>query len=54
VVREGNENIQFIIVTNSSDLIDKATTEELFKLMSSQLLAEGYNQLIKASDRNMC
>jgi predicted ATP-dependent endonuclease of OLD family len=30
VVREEIENIQFIIVTNSSALIDKATAEELF------------------------
>ena len=44
VAREENENIQVIIVTNSSALIDKATTEELFMLMPSQQLAEGSNQ----------
>jgi predicted ATP-dependent endonuclease of OLD family len=54
VVREENENIQFIIVTNSSALIDKATAEELFMLMPSQQLAEGSNQLVKVSDANMC
>ena len=32
VVKEENENIQFIIVTNSSALIDKANSEELFML----------------------
>jgi predicted ATP-dependent endonuclease of OLD family len=42
VVKE-NENIQFIIVTNSADLIDKATNEELFALMPPQ--PEGTNQL---------
>jgi predicted ATP-dependent endonuclease of OLD family len=54
IVREENENIQFIIVTNSSALIDKATTEELFMLMPSQQLAEGSNQLVKVSDSDMC
>ncbi len=54
VVREENENIQFIIVTNFSPLIEKATTEELFMLMPSQQLAEGSNQLVKVSDSNMC
>jgi len=54
VVREENENIQFIIVTNSSALIDKATAEELFMLMPSQQLAEGSNQFVKVSDANMC
>jgi hypothetical protein len=54
VVREENENIQFIIVTNSSALIDKATAEELYMLMSSQQLAEGSNQLVKVSDATMC
>jgi hypothetical protein len=54
VVREENENIQFIIVTSSSDLIEKATTKELFMLMPSQQLAEGSNQLVKVSDANMC
>jgi predicted ATP-dependent endonuclease of OLD family len=54
VVREENENVQFIIVTNSSALIDKATAEELFMLVPSQELAEGSNQLIKVSDANMC
>ena len=52
VVKE-NENIQFIIVTNSSALIDKATAEELFILMPSQQLAEGSNQLVKVSDATM-
>jgi hypothetical protein len=52
VVKE-NESIQFIIVTNSSALIDKATAEELFILMPSQQLAEGSNQLVKVSDTNM-
>jgi len=54
VVREANENIRFIIVTNSSTLIDNATAEELFMLMPSQQLAEGSNQLVKLSDANMC
>jgi hypothetical protein len=40
VVKEENENSQFIIVTNSSPLIDKANAKELFMLMSSQQLAE--------------
>jgi predicted ATP-binding protein involved in virulence len=53
VVKE-NENIQFIIATNSSALIDKATTEELFMLMPSQQLPEGSNQLVKVSDATMC
>jgi predicted ATP-binding protein involved in virulence len=42
VVREDG-NFQFIIVTSSSALIDKATAEELFILMPSQQLAEGSN-----------
>jgi hypothetical protein len=46
VVTGGNENVQFIIVTNSSALIDKATAEELFMLMPSEQLAEGSNQLV--------
>jgi predicted ATP-dependent endonuclease of OLD family len=54
VVKEANENIQFIIVTNSSDLIEKAVTEELFMLMPSQQLTEGSNQLVKLSDATMC
>ena len=53
VVREENENIQFIIVTNSSALIDKATSEELFMLMPSEYLAGDSNQLVKVSDANM-
>jgi predicted ATP-binding protein involved in virulence len=53
VVRE-DENIQFIIVTSSGALIEKATTEELFMLMPSQELAEGSNQLMKVSDANVC
>lgn len=52
--RDENENIQFIIVTSSSALIDKATSEELFMLVPSQQLAEGSNQLVKVSDSNMC
>ncbi|HET7147148.1 MAG TPA: hypothetical protein VFI73_01500 [Candidatus Nitrosopolaris sp.] len=54
VVREENENIQFIIVTNSSALIDAATPEELFVLRPSEQLAEGSNQLVKMRDANMC
>ena len=54
VVREEIENIQFIIETNSSALMDKATSEELFMLLPSQQLAEGSNQLVKVSDGNMC
>ena len=54
MVNEENENIQFIIVTSSSALIDKATTEELFMLMPSEQLAEGSNQLVKVSDATMC
>jgi predicted ATP-dependent endonuclease of OLD family len=53
VVRE-NENLQFIIVTNSSALKDKANAEELFMLMPSQLLVEGSNRLVKVSDPNVC
>ena len=53
-VKQENENIQFIIVTSSSALIDKATAEELFMLMPSQQLAEGSNQLMKVSHANMC
>jgi hypothetical protein len=53
VVREEDENIQFIIVTSSSALIEKATAEELFMLIPSQL-AEGSNQLAKVSDSNTC
>jgi hypothetical protein len=44
-VMEEDWNIQFIIVTSSA-LIEKATTEELFILMSSQQLAEGSNLLV--------
>jgi hypothetical protein len=53
-VQEADENIQFIIVTSSSALIDKATAEELFMLMPSQQLAEGSNQLVKVSDAKLC
>ena len=53
-VTKENENMQFIIVTNSSALIDKATAEELFTLMPSQQLAEGSNQLVKPYDVGMC
>jgi len=38
VVREENERIQFIVVTSSSALIDKAYVEELFLLAPSQEL----------------
>jgi len=55
IIREENEeSIQFIIVTSSSALIDKAKPEELFMLMPSQQLAEGSNQLVKVSDGNLC
>jgi hypothetical protein len=54
VVRGEDENIQFIIVTNSSALIDKATAEELFMLVPSQQLVEGSNQLVKLFDANLC
>jgi hypothetical protein len=43
-------NIQFIIVTNSSALINKAATEELSILMPSEQLAKGSNQLVKVSE----
>jgi predicted ATP-dependent endonuclease of OLD family len=39
VIREENVSIQFIIVTNSCTLIDKATSEELFMLVPSRQLA---------------
>jgi hypothetical protein len=52
-VREENENIQFIIVTSSSALMDKATSEELFIQMPLQQMVEGFNQLVKVSDVNM-
>jgi gluconate kinase len=54
IIREENENIQFIFVTSSSALIDKATTEELFMLMPSQQLTESSNQLVKVSDAGKC
>jgi hypothetical protein len=54
VVRDEDGDIQFIIVTSSSALIEKTTTEELFMLMPSQQLAEGSNQLVKVSDATMC
>ena len=53
VVREDNENVQFIIVTNSSTFMDKVTAEELFMLMPSEA-AESSNQLVKLSDATMC
>lgn len=53
VVREENGNIQFIVVTSSSALIDKATSEELFMLIPSEHLAEDSNQLVKVSDANI-
>jgi len=54
VVREENENLQFIIVTNSSALKDKATAEELFMLMPSEQLDEGSNHLLKPYAGGMC
>ncbi len=54
MVTEENENIQFIIVTNSSALIDKAYAEGLFMLMPTEQLAEGSHQLVKVSDANAC
>jgi predicted ATP-dependent endonuclease of OLD family len=54
VVMEEKENIQFIIVTSSSAMIDKATTEELFMLMPSEQLVDSSNQLVKLSNANMC
>ena len=55
ITREENEeSIQFIIVTSSSALIDKAKPEELFMLMPLQQLAEGSDQLVKVSDGNLC
>ncbi|MDP9287457.1 MAG: hypothetical protein M3P08_04585 [Thermoproteota archaeon] len=53
LVRNENENIQFIIVTSSSALITKANAEELFILMPSQRQSDGYNQLVKVTDANM-
>jgi predicted ATP-dependent endonuclease of OLD family len=52
IVRKENENIQVIIVTSSSNLIEKATTEELFMLMPPQ--PEGTNQLVKVVDAGTC
>ena len=52
-VREENENIQFIFVTSSFDLIHIANTDEVFMLMPSQQLAECSNQLVKVFDANM-
>jgi predicted ATP-dependent endonuclease of OLD family len=49
VAKEANEDIQFIIVTSSTALIDKANAEELFMLMPSQLLVKGSNQLVNVS-----
>jgi predicted ATP-dependent endonuclease of OLD family len=43
MVRKKDGYIQFIIVTSSSALIEKATSEEHFMLMPSQQLAEGSN-----------
>jgi hypothetical protein len=54
LVRNENEKIQFIIVTNSSALVKKANAQELFMLTPSQQLAEGSNQLVKVSDANVC
>ena len=53
VVRE-DENIQFIIVTSSSALVEKATNEELFMLMPSQQLTESSNQLVKVVAAGKC
>jgi len=54
IVKEENENIQFIIVTNSPALIANATAEELFMLIPTERLVGGTNQLVKASNTNMC
>ena len=54
VVREEDENIQFIIVTSSSALVEKATNEELFMLMPSQQLTESSNQLVKVVAAGKC
>ena len=54
VVKEANEDIQFIIVTSSAALIDKADAEELFMLRPSEQLSEGSNQLVKVSDATIC
>jgi hypothetical protein len=54
IVKEEYESIQFIIVTSSTALIDKANAEELFSLMSSQLLPEGSNQLVNVSYAKRC
>lgn len=54
VVKEENENIQFIIVTSSSALIGKATAEEGFMLMPLREIIEGSNQLEKVSDAKTC
>jgi len=51
---EEDGNIQFIIVTGSPALIDKATAEELFMLMPPDRPVGSVNQLVKASDMNMC
>ena len=53
-VEKENENIQFIIVTSSAALIDKADAEELFMLRPSEQLSEGSNQLVKVSDATIC
>ncbi len=54
VVKKENENIQFVVVTNSCALIDMTTIEDLFVLMPSEQLAEGSNQLVKLFDAKMC
>ena len=46
IIREENDNIQFIIVTNSSSLIDKATTAELFMLMMNVYINCGLKEII--------
>jgi hypothetical protein len=53
VMREENEYIQFILVTRSSLLRGKATSEELFMLKPSEQLVEDSNQLMKVSDAKM-
>lgn len=55
IAKEKNENIQFIIVTDSRALIDKAYAEgELFMMMPAEQVEGGANQLVKVNDTNMC
>lgn len=54
IVKEEDGNTQFIIVSSSSALIDKAVTEESYMLIPPWQLVGGSNQLVKVSDTNMC